>query len=81
MPAPGPDGDVLAALGEHARRLHDLGLTAEGDRVLAAVSKAREDPQQAAALLREISAGLMAQAPAYGHGMPEVVRRMREDPA
>lgn len=70
--------NVFAALDEHARRMHDLGMDDAEDRVRKAMDTMRENPEKAADLLREISADLMAQAPAYGHGMAEIARRLPE---
>lgn len=71
-------GNVFAALDEHARRAHDQGLDETEDQIRKAMTVLQEDPEKAAEMLREISVSLMTQAPAYGHGMAEIVRRLPE---
>lgn len=70
------DGNLFAQLDQVARRLHDLGLDDLEDRLRKAAALARTRPEQAAAALRELVPELLARAPAYGHGVREIVSGM-----
>lgn len=72
------DGNVFSQLDELARRLSDLGMADPAQAVRKAMETARDDPDKASKALKEVAASLAAQAPAYSHGLRELLGRLPE---